>query len=339
MVSVSIIGASGYSGGELLRILAQHKKIDDIAATSRSHAGKKFSEIHKGYPVPEGTFTSEEDLEADFIFTATPAGVAMGIANKMDFNKSKLIDLSGDFRLPAKVYEAWYGIKHTAPALLSQAVYGLPEINRAKIKKAKLISNPGCYPTGAILALAPLLSKKLITSPLFVDSRSGYSGAGHQPDEWKKKAESYGYFMPYGIPKHKHTPEMEKVASEIAGSEISICFSPMLLPVFRGLLTYAHAALAKKISQEELDSLYKEFYKGEQFIKLFTDVMPNIKRTDFTNNCEISPKLDSRTNSVIAISAIDNLVKGASGQAVQNMNIMAGFREDEGLGIIDKCGP
>jgi len=247
-----------------------------------------------------------------------------------------MVDLSGDFRLPADVYEKWYKQKHTAPELISKAIYGLTEFNREKIKKAKLVSNPGCYPTGAAFALAPLLSKGLVKSPIHLDSKSGWSGAGNQPKEYWDKADGYGKCMPYTLTGHKHIPEIERIFGEISGKKQIVSFAPMLLPVERGIITNAHAEMKGKASESELVGIYKEFYKGEQFIQVTSDV-PNIKRVEFTNRVEVIVKVDERAKSVIAVSAIDNLMKGAAGQAVQNMNVMLGIDEREGLGLADKC--
>ena len=271
---------------------------------------------------------------SDVVFVALPHGHAMPVAHEAARSGKKLIDLGADFRFTDfQVYESWYKVGHKAKDLLPQAVYGLPEVNREKIKGAWLVANPGCYPTSAILALAPLLKQKLIdTGSIVVDSKSGVSGAGRGLSLGSHYCEVNENFKAYNVAAHRHTPEIEQILSRIAGEQITVTFTPHLLPVTRGILSTVYARLSSGAGVEQLRQLYREYYKDEFFVRVLPDgTLPQTKWVAGTNHCDIGLTVDARTGRVIVITAIDNVVKGASGQAVQNMNIICNLPEDTAL--------
>lgn len=342
MLKVAIVGASGYTGVELIRLLSNHPEIEITAVTSEQSAGKSIAEV---FPSLSGVF--EKTLEhisidviaqkADLIFTALPHQKAMDVVPHFLNAGKRVIDLSADFRIrDAATYGAWYE-EHKAPELLKEAIYGLPELHRTEIRNARLVANPGCYPTSAILAIAPLLKNGLIeASSLVIDSKSGVSGAGRSATQNTHFTEVNEGFKAYKVGEHRHTPEIEQELSILAGSQITVSFTPHLLPVNRGILSTVYASLISQElgvwSQEELNDLYDEFYKDERFVRVYPKgSFPNINNVKGSNFCDIGIKLDKRTNRVVIISAIDNLTKGAAGQAIQNMNIMYGFPEDTAL--------
>ncbi|MBI5640665.1 MAG: N-acetyl-gamma-glutamyl-phosphate reductase [Nitrospirae bacterium] len=339
MLRIAICGGSGYTGIELLRILAGHTEARITAVTSEKSAGKSIHEVfphlHAYKDLVYEPLDRKKLLEkADLFFLALPHGASQEAVHFFFGNNKKVIDLSADYRLSdAGTYEAWYGLPHAYVPTLKKAVYGLPEIYRSRIKKAKLIANPGCYPTSAILGLLPLVRNKVIDySSIIIDSKSGTSGAGRKADLAVSYCEVNEGFKAYGIGTHRHTPEIEQEVSNLAGKKVTVNFTPHLLPVDRGILTTIYARPAKKISESELRGMYLRAYKNEPFVKVHKPgVYPNIKNVRGTNFCEIGLKLNERTNTLIIVTAIDNLVKGASGQAVHNMNIMMGFGETEGL--------
>jgi len=339
MINVGICGGSGYTGAELLRILALHPHVKVTASTSERSLGKSPAELFPhlaGYEhlVYEPLVPDALLEKADLFFMALPHSASQAAVALFFKKGKKVIDLSADYRLkdPA-IYEEWYKTPHLYKAVLKNAVYGLPELHRAKIKNAGLIANPGCYPTGAILGLYPALKSGLVeTEGIVIDSKSGASGAGRQADVKYSFCEMNEGFMAYGIAAHRHTPEIEQELSGITKKPVRVNFTPHLLPVDRGILTTAYAKLAKKASTEEVLSIYKKIYRGEPFVRVLdAEKFPNIKAVKGTNRCDIGLKVNARTNTLIIVSAIDNLVKGASGLAVQNMNIMMGFPEDAGL--------
>jgi N-acetyl-gamma-glutamyl-phosphate reductase len=342
MIPVVICGGSGYTGGELLRILSGHPYIKIAAVTSEKSAGKRvieiFPHLHKYNALIYEPLNKEKLLnKADIFFLALPHGTSQDIVNFLFINNKKVIDLSADYRLTdPKVYKRWYGISHKFVSTLKKAVYGLPEIYRGKIKKARLLANPGCYPTGAILGLLPALKNKLIDiSSIIIDSKSGTSGGGRKADLAISYCEVNEGFKAYGIGTHRHTPEIEQELSLLCGKEIKVNFTPHLLPVDRGILTTIYAPLGKKKTAGEVVKIYNETYKKEPFVRILEyGIYPNIKNIRGTNICEIGLKLNERTNTLIVVTAIDNLVKGASGQAVQNMNIMMGINEKTALDTI-----
>lgn len=339
MINTAIIGASGYTGAELCRILCNHKKVQITAATSRQYAGKKLSDVFphlrgKTNITCENLSTNELLSKADLFFTAVPHKTAMAIVPTLLDAGKKVIDLSADFRIKNQAtYESWYQ-EHTAPGYLKKAVYGLPELYRDRIRTTSLVANPGCYPTSIILALAPLLESRAINpATIIADSKSGTSGAGRTASVATLYCEVADGFRPYKVADHRHTPEIEQELSVISGNEITISFTPHLLPTSRGILSTIYAELNGNFTTHEIDDIYHRKYSKEKFVRYLGD--QNIPATQYvrgSNFCDIGFKIDRRTNRIIIMSAIDNIVKGASGQAVQNMNLVCNFEEDEGLG-------
>lgn len=338
MLKVAIVGASGYTGVELIRLLSNHPEVEITAVTSEQSAGKDISSVF-----PSLTKIFDKTLEpldadliakkADLIFTALPHQKAMDVVPHFLKAGKKVIDLSADFRIKDHAtYGAWYE-EHKAPELLKEAVYGLPELHREEIKKARLIANPGCYPTSAILALAPLLKNGLVApETIVIDSKSGVSGAGRSATQDTHFPEANEGFKAYKVAEHRHTPEIEQELSLLANSPVTVSFTPHLLPVNRGILSTTYASVKKDMDEDFIIGLYNKFYGKERFVRVYQKgSFPNISNVRGSNFCDIGIRLDKRTGRVVIISAIDNLVKGASGQAVQNMNIMYGFPEDTAL--------
>ncbi len=341
MIKTAIIGGSGYTGLELLRILALHDKALVTAVTSRRYAGKNVTEV---FPSLTGHYdalsfsdpSQIDDLEAELFFCCLPHGTSMQTVPALLKAGKKVIDLSADYRIkdPA-VYEQWYQ-PHSSKELIKEAAYGLPEIfGRVAIKAARLIANPGCYPTGAALALAPLVKAGLVeTSSIIIDSKSGVSGAGRSANIASSFVEVAENFKAYKVGEHRHTPEIDQTLSALAGSEISVTFTPHLLPVKRGILSTVYAELKDSDSHTttSLLELFNKKYEGEAFIRICPEgVLPDLREVAGTNNCAIGLKVDKAKGRVVVISVIDNLVKGASGAAVQNMNIVYGLCETTGL--------
>jgi len=339
MLNVAIVGASGYTGLELIRILYCHPEVAVTCLTSEQSAGRRISDI---FPNLRGRCDlTLENLEpvrvagkADLIFTALPHKAAMEVVPTFMRLGRHVIDLSADYRLSdPEVYGAWYE-PHLNPANLKKAVYGLPEVRRAKIRGARLVANPGCYPTSIILGLAPLLKKGLInTGDIIADSASGVTGAGRSAKVDSLYCEVNEGFRAYGVGGvHRHTPEIEQELSLLAGEPLVITFSPHLVPMDRGILSTVYATPRKATTTEKLVRLYQAFYKGEPFVRVLPQgSLPSTAFVRGSNFCDIAPLVDQRTGRVIIVSAIDNLVKGASGQAVQNMNLVCGFPETMGL--------
>lgn len=341
MLRAAIVGASGYTGLDLIRILSGHPQVEITMATSRQHEGqplcKVFPLLSTCFDTPCVGFHPEEIIESsDVIFMAVPHKTAM--THVPDFLKAGkiVIDLSADFRIkdPA-VYEKWYE-PHTAPEYLAEAVYGLPELYSEEIKRARLIANPGCYPTSVILGLAPLLKQDVIdTKTIVIDSKSGVSGAGRSVAVGSLFCEVHEDFKPYKVAVHRHTPEIEQELTNLAGESVTVTFIPHLLPMGRGMLSTIYAQLKAGQSTGELVHMYMEFYKEKHFVKICPEGnYPQTAHVKGSNYCFIGLKVDERTGRVIVVSAIDNLTKGASGQAVQNMNLVAGFDETSGLKLI-----
>jgi len=332
-MKVTVVGGSGYTGSELLRILARHPKVGGLTATSTQHAGKKASALHQnllGIYDKELEVMDKKTLDADFVFLATPHGESMNIAPQLIENEVKVVDLSADYRFDdVKVYEQFYS-KHTSPDLCKKAVYGLPELYRDRIKKAQLVANPGCYPTSVILGLTPLKEvKELELNRITVDSMSGTSGAGYKPTEFTQHSEVDENLKVYKVGKHRHRPEMEAVIEEQLKKKVKVSFTPTLAPVIRGIQSNIHVYGSTAV---DLMEHYKKYYKKEFFVRI-TET-PCIKNVANTNYCDIGVWYDQNASQVIAVSVIDNLVKGAAGQAVQNMNLMKGFDEKTGLECI-----
>lgn len=340
MLRVGIVGASGYTGAELARILAGHPEVQLTLATSRQYAGKLLAEVfpnlRKRVDIRCENLPPEQLAEhADLFFTAVPHQTAMNIVPTLLAAGKKVVDLSADYRLrDAELYEAWYG-KHSSPELLGEAIYGLPEIYRESVKKARLTANPGCYPTSVILALAPALRYGLIKpDSLIVDAKSGTSGAGRAAAISSLYCEVADGFRPYKVAgSHRHIPEMEQELSVAAGALARISFTPHLLPLSRGILSTIYAEPSEKnVSQQQLQDLYEETYRDEPFVRMLPPgVLPATQHVRGSNCCDIALQKDERTNRILFMSAIDNIAKGASGQAVQNMNLMQGFPETTGL--------
>jgi N-acetyl-gamma-glutamyl-phosphate reductase len=338
-LKVGICGASGYTGIELLRILALHPHVEVTTVTSEKSAGKKLPEVFPFLSAYRNYTFEPMDREkllpkADLFFLALPHGASQEAVHYFFSKGKRVIDLSADYRITdAATYAEWYGLLHNYKDTLKKAVYGLPEIYRKKIQKARLIANPGCYPTSAILGLLPALKHGLIDlSTITIDSKSGTTGAGRKADLGVSFCEVNEGFKAYGIATHRHTPEIEQEISSLAGKKVMVNFTPHLLPVDRGILTTIYAKLSKKIDTKAVMSLYHKAYAKEPFMRVLSgDALPNIKNVRGSNYCEIGLKVNPRTNTLIIVSAIDNLVKGAAGQAVHNMNLMMGFNETEGI--------
>ncbi len=339
MVKVAVVGASGYTGVELLRLLAAHPQVEISCVTSRQTVGEDISTL---FPSLRGKVNlrcdpGEPELvaaKADFVFTALPHQTAMEVVPSLLAAGKKVVDLSADYRLrDVAVYRQWYQ-EHTSPELLAEAVYGLPELNRELIRSAWLVANPGCYPTSVALGLAPLLKQGLIDHrSLIVDSKSGTSGAGRSAKVGSLFCEVNEGFAAYGVGRHRHTPEIEQTLSQLAGEAVQVNFTPHLLPVNRGILSTCYATLHGNHDSAALLALYREHFLGEGFVRICPEgSLPNIAFVRGSNFCDIGLVSDQRTGRVIVVSTIDNLVKGAAGQAVQNMNLMLGFAEDAGLG-------
>ncbi|HRY28458.1 MAG TPA: N-acetyl-gamma-glutamyl-phosphate reductase [Elusimicrobiota bacterium] len=339
MINVSVVGATGYTGAELLRILLNHRHVKVKHVTSESSAGKRIDEVIPSLRKKYDLVLEKPDIarlakESDVAFFALPHGVGgRAIAEFLRHGK-KAVDISADFRLKdVKAYEKWYGVEHPAPDLLKKAVYGLPELWRERIRSAALVANPGCYATAATLALLPLLRHKLVDEDsLIVDAKSGVSGAGKKLSSMYHFSEVTENFQAYAVAHHRHTPEVEQTLSETTGRPTRITFVPHLVPMNRGILAAAYATLKKKTSAAAVRAVFENDYGREKFVRLLAgEEWPQTKNVAHTNYCDINLKVDERTNRVVVLSALDNLVKGASGQAVQNMNLMFGFDEGEAL--------
>lgn len=338
MYKVAVVGASGYTGVELLRLLAGHDGVEISGVTSRQFAGQPVSEQ---FPSLRGCVDKHFELldpagvaqRSDLVFTAVPHQTAMEMVPALLDNGARVIDLSADFRLADEAtYAAWYQ-EHTAPSLLAEAVYGLPELNRARIGDARLVANPGCYPTSAALALAPLLTGgRIDPASIIIDSKSGASGAGRGAKIGSLYCEVNEGFKAYGLPKHRHTPEIEQTLSGLAGQPITVNFTPHLIPANRGILSTCYASLTGSVDVDELHSLFRSRYAAEPFVRVLPEgQLPDIAQVRGSNFCDIGLVVDRRTNRIIVVSVIDNLVKGAAGQAIQNMNLMLGLPETKGL--------
>lgn len=342
MIKVGIIGATGYAGGELVRILTGHKDAEIKWFGSRSYIDKKYADVYQNMFQIVDAVCMDDNMEelasqVDVIFTATPQGLCASLVNEEILSKTKIIDLSADFRLKdVKVYEEWYKIEHKAPQFLDEAVYGLCEINREDVKKARLVANPGCYTTCSILTAYPLAKEGLIDmSTLIIDAKSGTSGAGRGAKVANLFCEVNENIKAYGVATHRHTPEIEEQLGYTAGEKVVLNFTPHLVPMNRGILATEYAKLKKDVSYEEVKAVYDKYYKNEKFVRVLEkDVCPETRWVEGSNFVDINFKIDPRTGRIIMMGAIDNLVKGAAGQAVQNMNLMFGLEESEGLELV-----
>lgn len=342
MIKVGIIGSTGYAGQELVRILLRHPEAKIVWYGSRSYIDKKYSEVFGNMfqlveDVCKGEDMDELASQVDVIFTATPQGLCGSLVSEEILSKVKIIDLSADFRIKdVAKYEKWYGITHQSPAFVEEAVYGLCEINREDVKKARLIANPGCFPTCSILSVYPLAKEGLIDmSTVIVDAKSGTSGAGRGAKVANLYCEVNESIKAYGVTTHRHTPEIEDQLSYASGEEVMINFTPHLVPMNRGILVTAYATLKKKVSYEEVKAVYDKYYQNEYFVRVLEkDVCPETRWVEGSNFADVNFRIDERTNRIIMMGAIDNVVKGAAGQAVQNMNLMFGLEENTGLQMI-----
>lgn len=338
MHKVAVIGASGYTGVELLRLLAGHPQVAVTCVTSRQQAGQPLREAFPSLAgIYDLTFEAVEPAalagRADLAFLAVPHQAAMAMVPQLLTAGCKVVDLSADYRLhDAAVYAEWYE-PHRTPELLAEAVYGLPELYREQVRPARLVANPGCYPTSAALALAPLLRNRLIDpATIIIDSKSGTSGAGRAAKVDTLYCEVNEGFKAYGLPRHRHTPEIEQTLSEVAGEAVTISFTPHLVPVNRGILSTCYASMSTDLSLTELLAVYRAHYAGEFFVRVLPEgQLPNVSQVRGSNFCDVGLAVDPRTRRVVVVAAIDNLVKGAAGQALQNMNLMLGIDEREGL--------
>ncbi len=338
MIKVGIAGASGYTGLELIRLLVNHPEAELTVLTSETFQGKSIADV---FPSLNGIiahvlqpFDSAIFKKCDVVFLALPHTTAMDKLPDLLKGDCKIIDLSADYRLKdPEAYPQWYSISHTHPELLSQAVYGLPELHREKIKTAQWVANPGCYPTSVILALAPLMTTDWVDLDTIIsDSKSGVSGAGRKPSLTTHFAEANEGISPYALAGHRHTPEMEQELSGLADKKIQISFSPHLIPMSRGMLSTIYINLKKKLNDDDLIEHYQKFYKDEYFVRVLgKNQFASTHHVASSNFCDIGIKVDERVDRLVITCAIDNLVKGASGQAVQNMNLMLGFEEKTGL--------
>ncbi len=342
MIKVGIIGATGYAGSELVRILLAHKEAEIVWYGSRSYIDQKYASIYQNFFQLVDAKCMDDNMaelakQVDVIFTATPQGLCASLMNEDILSKTKVIDLSADFRIKdVKVYEEWYKIEHKSPQYIDEAVYGLCEINREDVKGARLVANPGCYTTCSILTCYPLVKEGLIDpDTIIIDAKSGTSGAGRGAKVDNLFCEVNENMKAYGVATHRHTPEIEEQLGYACGKQIRLNFTPHLVPMNRGILATAYAALTKEVTYEEVKAVYDKYYAEEKFVRVpEKDVCPQTKWVEGSNYVDVNFKIDPRTGRIIMMGAIDNLVKGAAGQAVQNMNLMFGLKESEGLELV-----
>ena len=343
MVKVGIIGATGYAGNELERLLLGHKDVEIVWLGSRSYIDQKYSDVYRNMFKLVDARCMDDNMEqladeVDVIFTATPQGLCASLVNDEILSKVKIIDLSADFRLKnVDIYEKWYKLEHKSPQYIDEAVYGLCEINRDKVNNnTRIIANPGCYTTTSILTLYPLVKEGIINpDTIIIDAKSGTSGAGRGAKVANLFCEVHESMKAYGVGTHRHTPEIEEQLGYACGrDDLKLIFTPHLVPMNRGILVTAYANLAKDVTYEDVKAAYDKYYDKEYFVRVLPkDVCPETRWVEGSNFVDIGFKIEPRTNRIIAMGALDNLVKGAAGQAVQNMNLLFGFEENEGLKI------
>lgn len=342
MIKAGIIGATGYAGQELVRLLLQHKETEIVWYGSRSYVDQKFSSVFGNvFQIVEDVCKGDDLLalskEADVIFTATPQGYLAGVLNEEILQNAKVIDLSADYRIKdVATYETWYGIQHKSPQLIDEAVYGLCEINREQVKTARLIANPGCYPTCSTLSIYPLAKAGLIDmDTLIIDAKSGTSGAGRGAKVPNLYCEVNENIKAYGVSTHRHTPEIEEQLSYASGQNVVLNFTPHLIPMNRGILITAYAKYKEGTTAEQIRKAYEDAYREEYFVRVLDEgICPETKWVEGSNFVDVNVKVDERTGRVIMMGAMDNITKGAAGQAVQNMNLMFGLDEAEGLRFV-----
>lgn len=342
MIKVGIIGSTGYAGGELVRILMGHKHVEIKWFGSRSYIDKKYADVYQNMFQIVDAVCMDDNMEeladaVDVIFTATPQGLCASLVNEEILSKVKIIDLSADFRIKdVKIYEEWYKIQHPSPQFIEEAVYGLCEVNREAVKDARLVANPGCYPTCSFLSIYPLAKEGLIDmNTIIIDAKSGTSGAGRGAKVDNLYCEVNENIKAYGVASHRHTPEIEEQLGYASGEKVTLNFTPHLVPMNRGILVTAYASLKKEVTYEEIKAVYDTYYNEETFVRVLPKgVCPQTKWVEGSNYVDVNFQIDQRTNRIIMMGAMDNLVKGAAGQAVQNMNLMFGLPETEGLGLV-----
>lgn len=342
MIKVGIIGATGYAGGELVRLLMGHKEAEIIWYGSRSYIDKKYAQVYENMFQIVDNVCLDDNMEelakqADVIFTATPQGFCASVLNENILSQTKIVDLSADFRIKdVDTYEKWYKIEHKSPQFIKEAVYGLCEVNREEIKKARLVANPGCYPTCSFLSVYPLAKEGLIDmSTIIIDAKSGTSGAGRGAKVDNLFCEVNENIKAYGVAGHRHTPEIEEQLCYASGEKVLLNFTPHLIPMNRGILVTAYAALKRHADYDEVKAIYDKYYENEKFVRMLEkDICPQTKWVEGSNYVDVNFKIDERTGRIIMMGAMDNLVKGAAGQAVQNMNLMFGLKESEGLMLV-----
>ncbi len=339
MTKVAIYGATGYTGFELIRLLLSHPRVRITALSSEQYSDLPIDEAFAPFrgmlgKVAFGRMEQMRPEDVDAVFLALPHTVSASVAGEILSRGVRVIDLSADFRFrKIPLYESVYGVRHKTPALVGQAVYGLPEIYRKPLRKTRLAAVPGCYPAAVILALYPLLADGLIEAKgIVADCKSGVSGGGRGPTLGFHYPEVEGAVRPYGLPQHRHKPEIDQELSLASGRNISVTFVPHLLPMVRGILATCYATAGAKVAGKDIENAYRKHYGKEQFVRICpNDVLPSTKDVSGSNFCDVACRFDGKSRRVIAVSAIDNLVKGASGSAVQCFNLMMGFPEDEGL--------
>ena len=339
MIKVGIIGATGYAGAELVRLLLQREDVEIVWYGSRSYVGEDFASIYRNVSHLVEEPCKDDDMAAlakmaDVIFTATPQGFCASQLTEEILSQAKVIDLSADFRIKdVATYEKWYKIGHACPQFIEEAVYGLPEINREKIKGARLIANPGCYPTCSFLTLYPMVKEGLIdTNTIIIDAKSGTSCAGRGAKTPNLYCEVNESMKPYGVASHRHTPEIEEQLSYAAGKPVVISFTPHLVPMNRGILATAYGTLTKEVTAQEVKAVYDKYYGKEYFVRVMEPgQVPQTRWVEGSNFVDVAFQIDPRTNRIVMMGAIDNMVKGAAGQAIQNMNLMFGLPENTGL--------
>ena len=347
MIKAGIIGATGYAGAELVRILMNHKEVEIKWYGSRSYVEQPYADIYRNMFEIVDAKCMDDNMEelaeqVDVIFTATPQGFLAGVLNESILSKTKIVDLSADFRIKdVATYEKWYKIEHKSPQFIEEAVYGLCEVNRDLVKRARLVANPGCYTTCSILTAYPLVKEGLIDADtLIIDAKSGTSGAGRGAKTQNLFCEVNENMKAYGVATHRHTPEIEEQLGYAAGKQILINFTPHLVPMNRGILATEYATLKKKAdgslpTYDEVKAAYDKYYAKEKFVRVLPKgVCPETKWVEGSNYVDVNFVIDERTGRIVMMGALDNLVKGAAGQAVQNMNLMFGFKETEGLEMV-----
>ena len=348
MIKAGIIGATGYAGNEIVRLLLGHKDVEVAWYGSRSYIDQKYADVYQNFFKLVDAKCMDDNMDelskqADVIFTATPQGLCASLVNEQILSNTKIVDLSADFRIKdVATYEKWYNLEHKSPQFIEEAVYGLCEINREDIKKARLIANPGCYTTCSILSLYPLVKERLVdVDTIIVDAKSGTSGAGRGAKVANLYCEVNESIKAYGVTTHRHTPEIEEqLGYAYDGTPLTINFTPHLVPMNRGILATEYATLNKKAdgtlpTYEEVKAVYDKYYKNEKFVRVLEkDICPETKWVEGSNYVDVNFKIDERTGRIVMMGALDNLVKGAAGQAVQNMNLLFGFDEAEGLNLV-----